>query len=1148
MRLRNLMLSAMLSLTALLAFSACQEKEEPLGIIDITTDIASAEVPVEGGKVVVNVTSNTDWIVEAYMNQAFPEETPEWCMERLQVSATSGKGNALTPVTITVPKNDDKVNVEQSGGKVYEREFVVKFRPAAAESPYAPVKIFQAGENSRSTRISIAEARRMYRESGEEKLTVTESVKIGGIVISSHNPQTVSEGNIMIQDGTDPNSGIIIYSKSAWGSSNFGDSVEVELKGGVMEVYYGLTQYKPTGDAQFKVLKQGADPDPDYAEITGEQFLSGAYESQYVKLVAQVIDADLTKKMSESPKVETEDKATFLMFSRTNAPWADEAVPQGAGALIGLCGSYSNAWQLVPSVASGFAGMTGERFSGAPSVTTGEATEVTGTSAVLHGSYKYAGEETVTEVGFAWKAEDGEFAYAPAESVAEEFSVELDGLTEGTAYVYYAYAKLGDQEFKGAEKTFLASEDEVVVTVASLVADLKAGKVESGASLASYGALEGIIAAVNGEGENYYSKAALVDGDGAKNTGIILYHKNFNDAKVGDKIRLDLSNAAYDYYNGLREIKWDSGEPSYEVISSGNDFVVPELSVAEVLADDYQGMRVTLKNVRSAEEAGTTWYSGTSSASNVRFTDGTDEIPVRTSKFAAWKDEVIATGVTADLSCVPEIFKEEVQVYPIYAEDVAPFSGAAPAEPKVTTADATDVTETGMVLHGSYAYDAAVAEAGFEYREADAAESREVAAEVSGENFQAELQGLTSGATYVFKAFVGVDGKRYYGEEKTAVLAGGSEKTVTVAEVVRAIADGTLQKGSSLAGFATYMEAYVAAADGDGNNYRGKLSVVDGTGEPMTGIILYGLYDSPLKTGDKIRVALSNAEVDVYNNLREIKFNGDAVIDVLSGGNDVTVPTLTAAQLNGGEYQGMYVRLANVTAPAEGGSWNGNVTFTESTGSFVVRSGNDAAWTGGEIRPGSTGTVGGVAEVFKETQQLLPVSMEDVKDFWQEPSAPEFPLIEGAAGDGIYTSNVTLPEQSAVDTDAKYAPSKFAVDGGEYDGVKLGTSKEAGSYSFRLEKSGDVTLTFYAVSWKDKRTNARVEILNGGTVEGSDKVELALKSHDGMTGNPTYQIGTFGENDFYTLQIKGATAETIIRFTMEEMDDTRMGFVGVNVK
>lgn len=292
MNLRKRLLSALFGLAVLCAFSACQKSEDPISVIDITTDVTEAALPLEGGEVVVNVTSNVDWIVEMYVNNANEGEDEAWIRERVTVSPEAGTANSLNPVRITVVPNEDG----------YEREFVVKFRPTHADTPYAPVKIFQAGSISRTTLISIAEARQMYQDSGEDKLTVAEAVKIQGIVVSSREPQTVSEGNLMIQDGTDPHSGIIIYSKSIWGMCNFGDLVEVELKGGVLETYYGLTQYKPTGDAQFKVLEEGAAPSPEYAEITGAQFMSGDYESQYVKIIAaQVIDADLGKTMGGNP-------------------------------------------------------------------------------------------------------------------------------------------------------------------------------------------------------------------------------------------------------------------------------------------------------------------------------------------------------------------------------------------------------------------------------------------------------------------------------------------------------------------------------------------------------------------------------------------------------------------------------------------------------------------------------------------------------------------------------------------------------------------------------------------------------------------------------------------------------------------------------
>jgi len=61
-------------------------------------------------------------------------------------------------------------------------------------------------------------------------------------------------------------------------------------------------------------------------------------------------------------------------------------------------------------------------------------------------------------VGIAYKLNDAtEVAptLVPAETVGTEWSVEITGLTEGTAYQYYAYAKVGDAEpVTGGTKTF----------------------------------------------------------------------------------------------------------------------------------------------------------------------------------------------------------------------------------------------------------------------------------------------------------------------------------------------------------------------------------------------------------------------------------------------------------------------------------------------------------------------------------------------------------------------------------------------------------------------------------------------------------------------------------------------------------------------
>lgn len=979
MNLRKRLLSALFGLAVLCAFSACQKSEDPISVIDITTDVTEAALPLEGGEVVVNVTSNVDWIVEMYVNNANEGEDEAWIRERVTVSPEAGNANSLNPVRITVVPNEDG----------YEREFVVKFRPTHADTPYAPVKIFQAGSISRTTLISIAEARQMYQDSGEDKLTVTEAVKIQGIVVSSREPQTVSEGNLMIQDGTDPHSGIIIYSKSIWGMCNFGDLVEVELKGGVLETYYGLTQYKPTGDAQFKVLEEGAAPSPEYAEITGAQFMSGDYESQYVKIIAaQVIDADLGKTMGESPKVETEDKNTFLMYSRSNAPWAEDAVPQGAGPLIGLCSSYSAVWQLVPSVAEGFAGMTGERFSGAPVVKTGDAAEVTGSSAVLSGSYTYAGEETIAAVGIAYKAQGAEtFEFVDAAEVANEFSVTVEGLENGTTYVYYAYAKIGEEVFAGSEKSFLASDEVVITTVAELVAALRDG-MESGASLASFGTLEAIVVAVNGEGGNYNNKASLVDGNGEAYTGIVLYDPAANEMVVGDKIRLNLSNAIYENYNNLREIKCNEGA-NYEVISSDNEVVTPEVTIAEALTDEYQAMRITLKNVYSADEAGTTWYSGTSSAANVNFTDGESSIQVRTSKYATWKDAVVATGVTANLTGVAEIYKESVQIYPISEEDIAAFLSDEPVPPVVTTLAAEEVTHNSALLKATVAYEVMedITAVGFEYKvnSAEAYETQTV--EPVAEAFELALTDLQESQTYAFRAFAILGEETFYGEEKFFTLEGAPEVTLTAAELSAMLL--TLENGASLAGCGTYVEGIVVANNDEENLNKG-LSITDGTGEANTGVYFYdAALNDGFAIGDRVKVTLANAKLTIYNGLREITwsaYNND--IEVLSSGNEFVTPVITAAQLNSDAYQGMLVTLEGMTSNnPEGTTWvsggkTTNTKFVDANGDeIVVRTSSYVAWANDVIDNNAEGSITGVAQVYNGTVQLFPNKAAHIADF-----------------------------------------------------------------------------------------------------------------------------------------------------------------------
>ena len=167
----------------------------------------------------------------------------------------------------------------------------------------------------------------------------------------------------------------------------------------------------------------------------------------------------------------------------------------------------------------------------------------------------------------------------------------------------------------------------------------------------------------------------------------------------------------------------------------------------------------------------------------------------------------------------------------------------------------------------------------------------------------------------------------------------------------------------------------------------------------------------------------------------------------------------------------------------------------------------------------------------------------------EEGELPDDPgLIEGTAGDGVYDGNIDLSKPSVVSTDDKCVASKFVIDGSkEVIGMKLGTSSVAGAYSFNLGKTGSATLTMYAIAWNNNKTHALVKITGGGTINGLSEVELDCQTNTGLANNEPFNI-TFGSNDFYTMNIEGATSSTVITVTTEGMSKKRVAFLGVNVK
>lgn len=142
---------------------------------------------------------------------------------------------------------------------------------------------------------------------------------------------------------------------------------------------------------------------------------------------------------------------------------------------------------------------------------------------------------------------------------------------------------------------------------------------------------------------------------------------------------------------------------------------------------------------------------------------------------------------------------------------------------------------------------------------------------------------------------------------------------------------------------------------------------------------------------------------------------------------------------------------------------------------------------------------------------------------------------------GEFTSNI-LEKISGTNLYKETA----TVNGTDCDVIKIGKSKESGSWNTTLDGS-KTTLTFYAIAWKGTgSTPLTISIANGGSFEdGSTSKEVTVTGNDGATRNAPYTITLKGDNSELTeLKLKDTTSSTTITLSANE----RILFFGINLK
>ena len=238
---------------------------------------------------------------------------------------------------------------------------------------------------------------------------------------------------------------------------------------------------------------------------------------------------------------------------------------------------------------------------------------------------------------------------------------------------------------------------------------------------------------------------------------------------------------------------------------------------------------------------------------------------------------------------------------------------------------------------------------------------------------------------------------------------------------------------------------------------------------------------------------------NVYANIVALEVEVDASHQVLSAEN---ISGVSADGVENATHNIVVTALDQVTATPDGtvvtaASVEGNVlTYT-------------VAANTGEARQGSIVlSAEGVESVTIKVAQLGAVE------------SPEYNFMSDEALAYTASSASTLKAYSC----------KTKVNGAEEvngSGFKLGTGSYNGTFqSAALGVEGNATLKFYAVAWSGK--SAKLYIRLAGT--DTNLAEFDLASNAGASNSEPYSI-TFADTDYYTVQLTGLTANSVLEFS-----------------
>ena len=327
-------------------------------------------------------------------------------------------------------------------------------------------------------------------------------------------------------------------------------------------------------------------------------------------------------------------------------------------------------------------------------VVTGEATDVTATSATLAGSYSGV-TEAPAEVGVEYRMNGvADYTKVAASAVAESFTVEVAELVEESTYEYRAYAVKGEETTYGEVKTFTtaAAEEEEPTTPSVTIPELIASMTSNAAvyDADSDYVFEGVVL-TDFDGGNYTYNNLIVMTEGATtpNNAVVIYNNPLNQTpsfNAGDKVRVTLKAgvAKTQVRYGVPQL---TGVTDSEIEKIGEGVSVTPIKITYDKLVEYVNMPVEIDNVQSVATSGV-WSSSSANTSH-KFTVNGDEAQqfiVYVKKAAGVFVNVnLATG-NGTIKGIASVYSNAGQIVPRNLDDVAGLTGARVEQAKITPA------------------------------------------------------------------------------------------------------------------------------------------------------------------------------------------------------------------------------------------------------------------------------------------------------------------------------------------------------------------------------------------------------------------------------------------------------------------------------